>query len=103
MSKIIAKNISKNLRGKCSQKPLGHAKQSATDAFKTAIKRAIEEKRKQLVIWFVIKFLTKLQKFQKLYNKIIQLQLSMLQMSMIKKYLKKDIYLLKKGNKLLMI
>ena len=43
MSKIIAKNISKNLRGKCSQKPLGHAKQSATDAFKTAIKRAIEE------------------------------------------------------------
>ena len=43
MSKIIAKNTSKNLRGKCSQKPLDHAKQSATDAFKTAIKRAIEE------------------------------------------------------------
>ena len=34
------KNINKNLRCKYSQK-LDHAKQSATDAFKTASKRAI--------------------------------------------------------------
>ena len=46
----------------------------------------------------------KLQKFQKTYNKIIRRQL---QMRMIKKYLKKyfkkDIYLLKIGNKLSII
>ena len=34
----------------------------------------------------------KLRKFEKLYNKIIQLQISMLEMSMIKIHLKKDIY-----------
>ena len=39
-------------------------------------------------------------KFHKIHNKIIQRQL---QMSMIKKYLKKDIYLQKKDKKLLMI
>ena len=32
MSKDIGKNISKNLRGKYSQKLLDHAKQPATDA-----------------------------------------------------------------------
>ena len=36
MGKNIGKNISNNLSGKYSQKPLNHAKQSATDAFKTA-------------------------------------------------------------------
>ena len=41
MRKSIGKNISKNLSGKCSKKLLDHAKQSATDAFKTALKRAI--------------------------------------------------------------
>ena len=40
----------------------------------------------------------KLQMFQEIHNKIIQMQL---QMSMIKKYLKKDIYLQKKYRKLL--
>ena len=46
MGKKIGKNISKNLNGKYSpgmlgmhQKFLHHAKQSATDAFKTASKR----------------------------------------------------------------
>ena len=36
MGKNIGKNISKNLSGKYSKKNLDHAKQSATDAFKTA-------------------------------------------------------------------
>ena len=50
MSKNIGENISKNLTDKYSlgmlairQKLLDHAKQSATDAFKTASKRAIQK------------------------------------------------------------
>ena len=50
MDKNIGKNISKNLSGKYSpgmltmrQKLLDCAKQSATDAFKTASKRAIQK------------------------------------------------------------
>ena len=41
MGKNIGKNISKNLSGKYSKKPLDHARQSATDAFKTASKKAV--------------------------------------------------------------
>ena len=48
MGKNIGKNVSKNLSGKYSQKLLGHAKQSAADAFKTASKRAIPKKQNQL-------------------------------------------------------
>ena len=43
MSKNIGKNISKNVSGKYSQKLLDHAKQSATDAFKTTSKIAIQK------------------------------------------------------------
>ena len=43
MRQDTGKNISKNLRGMYSQKPLDHAKQSATDAFKTASKRASQK------------------------------------------------------------
>ena len=50
MAKNIGKNISKNFCGKYSpgmlamrRKFLDHAKQSATDAFKTASKKAIQE------------------------------------------------------------
>ena len=35
VSKSFGKNINKNVSGKCSQKRLDHAKQSATDAIKT--------------------------------------------------------------------
>ena len=38
--KNMGKNIGKNIT-KYSQKPFDHAKQSATDAFKTALTRAI--------------------------------------------------------------
>ena len=39
----MGRNISKNLSCKYSQKLLDHAKQSATDGFKTASKRAIQK------------------------------------------------------------
>ena len=42
-SKNIGKKISKKLSGKYSQKLLDQAKKSATDAFKTASKRSIQE------------------------------------------------------------
>ena len=51
-------------------------------------KESFKKQQKQLVNLLVIKMLMKLQKFQKIHNKIIQLQ-----MSMIKKYLKNDVYL----------
>ena len=54
---------------------------------------------KQRAIWLVIKLLIKSQKFQQCHNKIIKRKL---QMTVIKKYLKKDKYLQDKGKKLLM-
>ena len=43
MGKNIGKNITKNLSSKYNQKILDHAKQSATDAIKTASKWAIQK------------------------------------------------------------
>ena len=43
MGENIGKIITKNLSGKYSQKLLDHAKQSATDAFKSASKRAMQK------------------------------------------------------------
>ena len=54
---------------------------------------------KQRAIWLVIKLLIKSQKFQQRHNKILKRQL---QMTIIKKYQKKDKYLRDKGKKLLM-
>ena len=42
-TKNLGKNIGKNVSSKCSQKLLEHTKQSSTDAFKTASKRAIQK------------------------------------------------------------
>ena len=42
MGRNLGKKISKNLSSKYSQKFLDHAKQSATDAFKTSLKRVIQ-------------------------------------------------------------
>ena len=75
MVKNIGKNISKNLNGNYSQKLLDHAKQFATDALKTSLKKVIQKKA---VIWLVVK----LQGFQKIHNRIIYKQL---QIDMIKK------------------
>ena len=43
MGKSIGKYLSKNWSGKYSQKRLDHAKQSVTDAFKTASKGEIQK------------------------------------------------------------
>ena len=43
MGKNIGRNISEGLNSKYSQKLLDHAKQSATDAFKTSSKRVIQK------------------------------------------------------------
>ena len=83
MGKNIYKNISENVRGKYSpdrlatcQKLLDHAKQSATNMFKTASKRAIQ--RTEEATGDLIgrkKLLIKLRRFHKINNKIIQKQL----------------------------
>ena len=61
---------------------------------KLSRKEQLKEQQKQVVIW-----LAKLQKPRELHHWIVQIQLQMKQkiLSMIKKYLKKDIYLQKKG------
>ena len=43
MGKNTGKNVRKSLSGKYRQKLLDHATQSATDAFKTVSKRAIQK------------------------------------------------------------
>ena len=43
IEKNISKYIIKNLSSKCNQKLIDHAKQSVTDALKTASKRAIQK------------------------------------------------------------
>ena len=50
MRKDIGKNISKILSNKYIQKHFDHAKQPATDAFKTAPKKQFKKQMKQTVI-----------------------------------------------------
>ena len=84
----IGKNINKNLSSKYSQKLLDHAKQSATNAFQTLSKRAIQKTAEATDDLIGKKLLIKLQESQKLQHRIIQLQMK-------KKFSKKDIYLQK--------
>ena len=93
MGKNIGKNISKNVSGKYSQKLLGHAKQLTTDALKTTSKRLIQKAAEAISDLIGKKLLIKPQIFRKIYNKVIQRQLLM---RIIKKYIKKDIYIMKK-------
>ena len=65
----------------------------ATDALKTA---KIQKAAEAVVIYLEIILRIKLQKSQKLHERVIQNQMK-------KKYLEKDIYLQKKDRKLLMI
>ena len=83
--------MSKNI-----DKPLDHVKQSETDVFMHLIQK-IPAVTGNLMD---NKLLIKLQESEKLHNRVIQKQL---QTSMIKKHLKKDIYLQKKDRKLLII
>ena len=75
MGKNIAKDISKSFSRKYSQKLLDLAKQSATDALKTASKRTIQKTTKASVIWLEIKLSIELGKCQKLHHRIFQLQM----------------------------
>ena len=96
----MGKTLGKYLSGKYSKKLLDHAKQSATDALKATLIKVIQKTAEATVDLIGNKAADKLQKSQKLRNRLIQKQL---QMNMIKKYLKKDISLQKKVRKLLMI
>ena len=51
-----------------------HAKQSATDALKTASKKQFENQQKQLVIWLVIKLQIQLQKSKKLHHRQLKVK-----------------------------
>ena len=71
MGKNIDKSIRKNLRGKNSQRLLDHAKQSATDVFKTASKRAIQKTAKAAGDLIGNKIANRITKFSKIHHKII--------------------------------
>ena len=51
-----------------------HAKQSATDALKTASKKQFKNQKKQLVIWLVIKLQIQLQKSKKLHHRQLKVK-----------------------------
>ena len=104
MGKNIGKNISKNLSGKYSQKLLDHAKQPATVAFKTASKRTIQKTAGATGDLIGNKIIDTVAKsyhgFKKKNTKVLKNSQEkvqrQLQMRIIKKYLKKDIYVQKK-------
>ena len=91
MGKNIGKNVSKNLSGKYNQKLLDYAKKSATDALKTSSKRVIQKTVKSTGN-LIANRITKISKNSE-HDK---------EMSMIKKYLKRDMFFQKKDKKLLM-
>ena len=80
--------ISKNLSGKYSQKLLDHAKQSATGALKTPLKKVIQRTAEATGDLHGNIIANKITKVSKIHHRIIQKQL---QMNMIPKYIKKDI------------
>ena len=87
MGKYIGKIINKNLSGKYSQKRLDHIKQCATNALKTNSKRMIQ-KTAEATGAFIDN------KIADINTKVSKTSLqNSLEMSMIKKYLKKDIYI----------
>ena len=108
MSKIIGKNISKNLSGKFSQKFLDHSKQSTIRALKTTSKRVIQntaEVTDDLIgnetAYAEAKSYDA--KITKDYNKIVQRQLQNEHDKEIPKRRYIYIYLQRKDGKLLMI
>ena len=60
--KNVVKKMSKNLSSQYSQKLLDHAKQSATDALKTASKRAIQ------IAWVIADKITSISRTSLEYN-----------------------------------
>ena len=65
MGKKNCKTISKNVSGKYNQNLLNHAKQSATDAFETASKRAIQKTAESTGDFIGNKIENKITKFSK--------------------------------------
>ena len=103
---LFLKKFVKNISNKYSQKLVDIAKRSATDAIKTASKRAIQKTAAAIGDLIGNKIADKLQAFQRSCNqKNLQgncIQKNYSQVKLIIKYQKKDIYLHKKDNKLLM-
>ena len=100
MGKNVGKNITKNLSSKHSQKPLDHAKESATVAL---IANGIQKTTEATCDLIGNKIADKITKVHELHLIIFQKQLDVkhkVQRS-IEKYQKKDIYLQKKHSKLL--
>ena len=99
MGKNIGKNIRKNLSGKYSQIFIECTKRFATDTLKISWKRLIQKSAEATVDFIANKIVDAVAKFLRLWNdgkihyEIIQRQL---QMRIIKKNIKKDMYLLKK-------
>ena len=72
MGQDIGKNISKSLSGKYSQKLLGHAIKSATDAFKFLQKESFKKQQKQLMLKILVtKLIIKSQKPKQIHKRII--------------------------------
>ena len=94
----MGKYIIENLTAKYSHKLLDHAKQSATEALKSASRSAIQKT-------LLIKSLIELQKAQKFHHRTVQKQLKMNQKmeDLITKLLNKNLYLQNKDSKLLII
>ena len=86
----------RNLNNKYGQKLIDSAKQSATDAFKIASKRAIQKTAEATGDIIGNKIADKITSYSK------NLQMNHTQMMLAMKYQKKDIYLHKKDKKLLM-
>ena len=98
---FFAKNIGKNLSNKYGKKLVDTAKKSATDALKIASKRAIQKTAEATGDLVGNKIADKITSIStELHPK--NLQVSQTQMQLAMKYQKKDIYLHKKDEKLLM-
>ena len=93
-----AAKVAKNMSDKYSQKLVDTAKKSATDAIKTASKRAIQKTAEATGDLIGNKIADKIRR--SLQKNYIMKKYS--QMKLIMKYRKRDIFLQKKGNKLLM-
>ena len=72
MGKNIVKSISKNVCGKYRPKLLHHAKQFATDAFKTGSKRTIQKTAEATGDLIRNKIVNEITKVSKNHNNIIQ-------------------------------
>ena len=99
MDKNIGKNISEKASGKYGQNVLITLKELQQTQLKLCKKKVIQKKAEATGDLIGNIITNKITKFEKNHKKLFQRQL---QVSMIKKYHKKYIYLKKKGKKLLM-